>query len=359
MNYRVIVYLLCIDNGLVVCQEKENKHLIPYVEINGDFNNSNEIKEAFVGKYPLDIKSNDFQFLRKIDGYVVFYSAIIDLNFRANRARLYSFLSRAKVLEFMCLQMVEWDPCSEMVIECLSRNPNYKDAFTFIEGGDKFDYYSPKTRRVIKNVFDNVTNMWQFDSPDVVVETKNGITGVECFQINASGKDFFGSVGERDKKEMEKRLYGGKLGDVNVVTKHFCNSLNNLWKDFESSFKKHLDRIKGYRKNLKTKFDNKRISIGFYVNDTTLLGTYCRKNGTSMVALYLFNIQEFWDLFLESKHPLFIIFQQTGSDIKNSFFITKHDYQTLKERGLVYSLAEIDSQFFNDPNLIGATIPFY
>lgn len=359
MNYRIIVYLLCIDNGLVICQEKENKHLIPYVEIGGEFNSSNEIKQAFINKFGLDIKNNDFQFLRIIDHCVAFYSAVIDLNFRANKARLFSFLSRAKALEFMCLNMVEWDACSEMAIKCLFRNPNYRDAFVFINGDDKFDYYSLKTRRVIKTVFNNVTNMWQFDKPDVVVETKNGITGVECFQINASGTDFFGSIGERDKKEMEKHLYDGNPGELNVVTKHFCNSLSNLWKDFKLSFDRHSKRINEYRKNLKAKFSDKRVTIGFYINDTTLLGTYHRKNGKSMVPLYVFNIQEFWEVFLNTKGLLFIIFQQTGSNIKNLFFITKHDYFSLKEKGLIYSLKEIETQFFNDPNLMGATIPLY
>lgn len=353
-----VIYLICIDKGIIVCNIKDDFCILPCIIFYQKYDNLNALKKDIVSKTKIKIERNNLMFLRHIqEDNLYFFSLVVDLNKGHNEDILRSSgFKNAKGLKFISSLIMKWDDGSKMAIESLKHNPNYKDAFLFINSDDKFQYYSPKTKTIIKRVFDKITNIWQFDRPDVILETTKGMTGVECFQINASGNDSNGSIGAVGKKQMEQELYKGKPWEPITVTRHFSNTLENLWADFVERYNGHI-KINEYRNNMTSLNAGMVKSIGFYVNDTTMLGSYYRENGKSMTPLYIFNIKEFWDIFLRNKSLLFIIFQQTESDNKQMFFITKHDYPELLAKGLISNLKDIESQFFNDPNLIGTSFP--
>ena len=106
MKYKAIIYLICVDDGIVICKEKEGLLTIPYFELNGDYDSSEEIKEDFKSKTRLVIKKNDFQYLARVNEEVVLYSAVIDLNFKTNYETIRSALAGAKAISFMLLKML-------------------------------------------------------------------------------------------------------------------------------------------------------------------------------------------------------------------------------------------------------------
>jgi len=357
MKIDIKIFLLIIDNGLLICHQIGDVCVLPHFDLSCDYNDSELVKRDFLEKTKLKIKRRDFMFLLKTNDGTALYCAVVNVNYGSNLKFLSKCLSGSKEIEFMHLDLLNWDDVGKIAIRALRSNPNYENVFRFIDSDSKFDYYSAMSKRTIKRAFNNVTNMWQFDRPDVVVETIKGITGVECFKINAAGSSRKGSVGIMGKKEMEKELTKGKLFEMNTVSKHFSNSIYKLWSDFSNSFSNHIKNVPFYRKHLKSVCNNKTTSLGFYIEDTTLLGTYYHKNNRNMVVFYLFYLKEFWDLFLNAKGLLFIIFQQTGCDVKNMFFITKHDYTFLLEKDLIVSINDVDAQFFDEPHLIGTTFP--
>ena len=211
--------------------------------------------------------------------------------------------------------------------------------------------------KTINEFFNDITNIWQYDSPDVIVEMKNAVVGLECFQINAAGRDSNGSIGIVGHKEMLNKIKPTKIGDVISTSKHFDNSIYKLFDDFKYSFNNHCSKIKTYSERLKVLSNKQKQVIGFYVNDTTLLGTYYRPKEGGFSPLYIFNIKEFWDLYLKAENPFFLIFIQTEAEHKNMFFITKSDYNFLIEKNEIWPISEIEQMFFDNPNLIGTGIP--
>ena len=349
---RTIVYLICLDNGVLACNIKEEKYILPFIVFDKLYSGIRDLKNEISEKTKLKINRGDLTFLRFFkERGDAFYSAVIDLNRKGNKGG-----ADAKGINFLRAYAVSWDDGSQMAIDALKTNSNFRDAFTFIDSDETFIYYSLKTKEIISSVFNNVTNIWQFDRPDVVVETLNGITGVEFFKINASGRNDGGSIGAIGKKEMEKQIYSAEPGQVRTATKHFDNSLDNLWDDFIARYNHHL-KISEYKERLSSIFPGKDISIGFFIEDTTLLGTYYSTEKANMVILYIFNLQEFWDLFLTNKDLEFVIFQQSESNIKNMVFITKDDYDNLRLNNQIFKKDEVEALFYNDPNLIGTSIP--
>ena len=357
MSLTVTVYLLILDKGILIYKEIDEAAVLPCLKINGDYSNSESIKRDFLKKTKLKVSKGNFVFLSKLDNESAIYYAVIDINDGHNLKILSPSLCGSKQIGLMAIDIPKWDGAGKICVEAFKKNKNFENAFRFINSNDTFDYYDARSKRIIKRVFNNIASMWQFDRPDVVIETIRGITGVECFKVNAAGTSEKGLIGIIGKKEMESQLRGSKPMEVNTVTRHFSNSIYNLWSSFQNAFNNHSCRIEAYRKNLKSVGTNKTASIGFYIEDTTLLGTYYRKNGKNMVPLYLFNLKEFWDIFLATKGLLFVIFQQTGCNIDNMFFITKHDYEHLLKKKLIFSIDDIEAQFFDDPHLIGTSIP--
>ena len=270
----IIIYLICIDNGIIVCNEKNEQCILPAIVFDKKINKS-ELKKETTERTHLKVERNNLSYLRFVvekDWY--FYSLVIDLNKSGNEKVLQSpAFANAKGLKFIGVMIANWDPGSKMAINSLKYNPNFKDSFIFINCEDKFSYHSPKSKRIIHEVFDKISNIWQSDRPDVIIETLNGITGVECFQVDASGKTKRGSVVNVEKKKMESELYNGKIGDTTTVTRHFSNSLSNLWIDFIGTYNDHL-KINEYKKHLSSIDNMKRKTIGFYVEDSTMFGTY-------------------------------------------------------------------------------------
>lgn len=354
-----LFYLVLIDNGFVICSEKDGVAILPHIYFEKFFKSNKEVKKHFVSLTKLNIKKNDFNivgYIKEEDLYI--YSVVVDINYRDNLAKLQnSGIHLAKQAQFMGLESFNWDNGSRLAIRSLSRNLNYKDAYDIIDSDSKFDYYSEETHEVIDSIFNNITNIWQYDKPDVVVEKEDYIVGLECFQINAAGTNENGSIGSRGHKKMLDKVKKGRLLDVNVVTMHFDNSLQKLFEDFYSNFENHLSKIDIYSNNLSIYANGRKQAIGFFVKDTTLLGTYYRPKTGGLSPLYLFNLKEFWDIYLKVDKPLFFIFKQTESDVKNMFFITKNDYAQLVKKKLIWNIADIEEMFFNDPNLIGTSFP--
>ena len=354
-----LFYLFLIDNGFVICSEKDGVAILTHIHLEETFKTKEEAKRRFANLTKFNIKKNDFNIVGYIkDEEFYIYSVIVDVNYRDNFSKLQnSGIHLAKQAQFMCLESFKWDNGSRLAIHSLSKNPNYKDAYDIINSDSRFDYYSDETRAVIDSIFNNITNIWQYDKPDVIVEKEDSIIGLECFQINAAGTNKNGSIGLRGHKKMLDKVKKGKLLDANVVTMHFDNSLQNLFDDFCSNFKNHLSKIDIYSNNLALHANGRKQALGFYVNDTTLLGTYYRPESGGFSPLYLFNLKEFWDVYLKADAPLFFIFQQTESDVKNMFFITKNDYSQLIKKKMIWSIADVEEMFFNDPNLIGTSFP--
>jgi len=354
-----LFYLVLIDNGFVICSEKDGVAILPHIHFVKTFKAKEEAKRHFVSLTKLNIKKNDFDivgYIKEEDLYI--YSVVVDVNYRDNYLKLQnSGMRLAKQAQFMGLESFNWDNGSRLAIRSLSKNTNYKDAYNIINSDSKFDYYADETRTIIDSIFNDITNIWQYDKPDVIVEKADHIVGLECFQINAAGTNENGSIGSRGHKKMLDKVKKGKLLDANVVSMHFDNSLKKLFKDFCSTFKNHLSKVDIYSKNLALHASGRKQAIGFYVSDTTLLGTYYRPSSGGFSPLYLFNLKEFWDVYLKVDEPLFFIFQQTESDVKNMFFITKNDYPQLMKKKMIWSIADIEEMFFNDPSLIGTSFP--
>ena len=356
---KTIVYLICVDNGVIVCNPQDGKCTLPYVVFERLLKNNNDAKKSLEERIKVKINRGDLVFLRFFkDEELVFYCAVVDLNRKGNDKVLAdNGFKGSKGVKFISAFVIKWDEGSKAALDTLAINGNFKNAFRFINSDDKFNYFTNKTKTTISTVFDKVTNIWQYDKPDIVIETQSGITGVESFQINASGKNEMGSIGVVQKKEMEKQLYKGDPWKVNTVTMHFPNSLDNLWSDFKESFNGHCSKIEEYKKRLETLYLGERIDIGFHIEDTTLLGSRYREKNGNMTPLYIFNLQEFWDIFLIVKELRFVIFQQTESDYKNMFFITKDDYTELLRQNQIFKKDEVEAIYFNNPHLIGTSFP--
>lgn len=358
---RTIVYLICVDDGIIAYGEKEGLFRLPVVVLNKQYNDSNEIKKAFFEKTKVRIGKNNLVFLKSnSDKSIRYYYALINLNQKgANILLCNSVIQQAKAMNFAYSFSAKWDEGSETAIQALKQNPNLKDALSFICSGLNFGCFSDKSKRIASDVFRNYFNIWQSDCPDVVVETNKTITGIECFRIDASGKRADGgSVGVIGEKQMELQLAKAKTGDIKAVSGNFSNSIQNLWKDFIGRFRDH-DKPKEYIEHLRRvkRGKGKRHSLGLYVEDGTLLGSYFYYADGKMFPLYIFNIKEFWDLFLSKKRILFVVFQQTGSNSKEMFFITKHDFGVLNKQRLIKPLDKIQAKFSNTPQLIGTSFP--
>ena len=157
-----VVYLVCIDKGIIVCNEKDGFCILPAIIFNQKYNNLNILKKDLVSKTRIKIERNNLTYLRYIsEDNLYFFSLVVDLKKGRNEDILLSAaFKNAKGLKFISSLIMKWDDGSKMAIESLKHNPNYKDAFLFINSDDKFQYYSPKTKAIIKRVFDKITNIW-------------------------------------------------------------------------------------------------------------------------------------------------------------------------------------------------------
>ena len=353
--FKSLFYIICIDQRILLCSKIEDKYVLPRIEVDGDFSTMQEAKSYLVNLLHAKIKRYDFTLLIREENANVF-AAIIDLNDKKNVLLIKQQYSPIIEMPIAGVFDFEWDDAGKMAIDYVSKNQNYKDAFNLIKSKGKISLYSKESKALASYIFNDTIGIWQSDRPDIIVETVKHITGIECFQIDASESNCFGSKGAVERKRMINSLDRSGPWKVSHATGSFSNSLENLFNNFKMNLNGH-SKWKDYLTNLKSVRRGKRVSLGLFVEDATLLGTYYQPKTGGFTPLYLFNIKEFWDIFLSLKTPLFFLFQQTGAEHKDIIFITKHDYEFLLNSNSIFSIDDIDAMFFDKPNLIGTTYP--
>lgn len=128
-----------------------------------------------------------------------------------------------------------------------------------------------------------IQNIGNFEEPDMLSIFDDTIIGIEHFEFdsskntskgskyqiaNAMVKSKFDKIVENDLKNKEDITYHD---DIKVNT-----SLSNYYENFNKHYKSHCEKVDKYIEHIKQIIDcnNKEIEMWFFVEDTSILGSY-------------------------------------------------------------------------------------
>ena len=354
-----IIYLLCIDHGLLICNRIDDQHILPCLKIEKLLPDQQSVRSYFSAMHKVRIDKDDILplFPKRGEDPIVF-AVIIDLN-KDNNASLVKFIPSPRALTLASVLRVKWDLLSDYVITKLANHPKYAEPFFFIRKGFRFVCLTEAGAAECDALFlPKITNIWQYERPDVIVETAEDkmMIGIECFQFDASLHGKRGSEGYITKKEMEKSLLDAGPEASKTVSRKISNNLSNWWQDFVAQFEKH-NKTKEYLDHMAKIHPNDKNTLGFFADDVTVLGSRFYENESAR-PLYPFHIKEFWDLFNSNADLSFFLFRQAMSETEEVFFVTKKDFEELVKKGYIHNIDDIEGVFMENPVLIGATFEF-
>ena len=122
----------------------------------------------------------------------------------------------------------------------------------------------------------------QSERPDIVFECPDFAMGIECFKFDASKKTRKGSTQQQqevliDRKHRVAYQQMENKPDGLIVIKDNVNvifSIENYVTALLSSYRHHVKRIPEYRRNMKSKYLQKKQYLSFYIEDATAIGNY-------------------------------------------------------------------------------------
>lgn len=130
-----------------------------------------------------------------------------------------------------------------------------------------------------KNII-NISKLRGFERPDMYIELKDEIIGIEQFEfssytITKKGNTTKRKLGMIEQENLKNRNFS-KNNDYFITYVETDMSKENYEKNFIKVFESHYKNIKEYKENLRNKFSNnneKNIKIYFLICDETIDGT--------------------------------------------------------------------------------------
>lgn len=123
-----------------------------------------------------------------------------------------------------------------------------------------------------------------YEKPDIISMYDNKVLGIEHFEFdsynksNKKGSDY--KVKDyRIEKRFDKEIKDKLINNDSIIVHDKIDStatLTNYYKNFETIFKEHYQKIQSYVDHINQDFDckNKEINICFFAEDVTPLGNY-------------------------------------------------------------------------------------
>ena len=202
--------------------------------------------------------------------------------------------------------------------------------------------YLENCENEFQSIFDNVNLIKQFDSPDLYLEIKDEIIGIENFKFSAYKTS---KKGDSSKKEQENFFLINESRFVKFEKSCLYEerklesekSVNNYEKNFIDVFNKHYQKVKKYKENLK-KF-SKKIKIFFYIEDITIEKNEIKYNNKNI--LYNFTMNKTILDFLKDKKEIDGIIFRCNDIEKSKIYCLKLNNEDIK------ILIEKNKQYFN------------
>lgn len=269
-------------------------------------------------------------------------------------------INRPKYIKFDQIYQAVWYGMCNDAINWFKTLPSYKEFNRILLSGFRLQTLSKQGTNFLTEIKDMFTNIIpnSKDRPDIVLYGENILGYYDEFEISAT-EEKSGYKGKLELIRMENEL-NQKIIDSNESTVHISgqidSSINYLWNNFISKYDMHFKKCDDYDKKVKVfDFQYQIFLRGFFVVDSTPLGTYFFNKKNETEYLYLFHIKEFWNLFM-TQDKLDFMLVQNNQKRDTIYFVCKKDYESILEDNNIYELNHIKTLFFQTPQLIGTKI---
>ncbi|MBQ2881911.1 MAG: hypothetical protein IJE40_06545 [Clostridia bacterium] len=174
--------------------------------------------------------------------------------------------------------------------------------------------------------------------PDILYVNEDYVFGIEHFQFDASSNNRKGSSMKTEEFIIKEKINEKFKGVKHYNEKVYMNvdfSYDNYKKSLFKSFDHHADNIEKYRSVMSLLYPDRKILLGFFIEDVTALGNFIRISG-EIQSLKLFQCRDFLDKLSAVQNLDYIITKNKilyPTDIQISQ-ITKDSMQILKKNSL-------------------------
>ena len=196
--------------------------------------------------------------------------------------------------------------------------------------------------------------------PDIIIFNENKTIGLEYFEIDSSPtkkqkkdkqssetKDLINEIRDEIKKS---EITIGKSSNVPK------KSLYDYVKNYNSQFKKHINKINLYEENIKDIEDIKKgnkIEYGFVINNTSLRPDFVRYNGKYNVITPL-NIQSIFNSLINEERISYIFYlaKNPNNELLTYFFVLRNKNIEKNIKPIIEFYDECE--LFETANFVGA-----
>jgi len=185
---------------------------------------------------------------------------------------------------------------------------------------------------------DYMKNITDFERPDAYAIVDDAVCIIEHFEFDSTKTTAKGSKSKIDLNRIERTFNKVEPTDVGVTLHDSLNvshSAQNYINNALQNTKSHYSKIDSYVNNLRNQSiinDNSKLEVGFFIEDTTLLGNvYVPKESDYPRPIILAQCKQFLDLFENLPRLDFCFCASTYSSNYFLWFINRTSIQFYRE----------------------------